>query len=595
MSKRSLWGILTAGCLALATVAPAPAAPSQACGPDPNGRVADVSYHDTTIYWDPVVEYKALVLTIGGPCEDIVRIFGSGEPVSFDIRDIQRVTDGKYTWELRRIATIDPVTQAALAEARQSGNEGIWWALWQAGRIPEGPYVDSASFTVDRGVIVQPDLEERRTPLAASGLDGAAPELAPAATAGADAPALAATGAEGPSLATRGTVLTNADGIIRNSLCVGFDCPTSPTFSDSTILLMENNTRIKFDDTSTLSGFPNNDWELQANSSNSGGGNFFAVNDCANSSQGGCADDPVFKIEAGVRANALYVESDGDVGVGTANPVTRMHLVDSDTPAVRLEQDGSGGFAPQTWDVAGNETTFFIRDVTNGSSLPFRIEPGTGSNTLYLDSDERVGVGTSSPSANLHVLETANAATGDVHLLVENSNATTLARTMMKLSNNGNTFFDMENRNAHTWRINSNNSQFLVLDDQNDAGTEFELRPNGELRLEGALVTTSTRDAKQDIAPADSQAILARLTALPIATWSYKQDPGSKHLGPMAEDFYDAFGLGSTNKGISVLDASTVALAAIQALSHQLDLKQQQVDTLEARLKAVEKLLAQTP
>ncbi len=84
-------------------------------------------------------------------------------------------------------------------------------------------------------------------------------------------------------------VLSNGDGVIRNSLCVGFDCPDAPIFDDSTILLMENNTRIKFGDTSNAP-FPNNDWEIEANSNLSGGLSYLGFNDCGNAdNDGGCA------------------------------------------------------------------------------------------------------------------------------------------------------------------------------------------------------------------------------------------------------------------------------------------------------------------
>ncbi len=148
-----------------------------------------------------------------------------------------------------------------------------------------------------------------------------------------------AAGGGGNRLATKGTILTGSDGIIYNSLCVGFDCPTSPTFSDSTILMMENNTRIKFGDTSN-SPFPNEDWEIEANSASSGGQSYLGFNDCGSSdNDGGCATDLVFAVEAGARQNALYVESDGDVGIGTSNPVLELHIVRGDSPGVRLEQD----------------------------------------------------------------------------------------------------------------------------------------------------------------------------------------------------------------------------------------------------------------
>ena len=77
---------------------------------------------------------------------------------------------------------------------------------------------------------------------------------------------------------------------------------------------------------------------------------------------------------------------------------------------MRLEQDGSSGFTPQTWDLAGNEANFFIRDASNGSTLPFRVFPGAPSNALIVEaSTGDVGMGTTSPLGALHVENT----TGD--------------------------------------------------------------------------------------------------------------------------------------------------------------------------------------
>jgi len=54
----------------------------------------------------------------------------------------------------------------------------------------------------------------------------------------------------------------------------------------------------------------------------------------------------------------------------------------NDTPGVRLAQGAGGGFTAQTWDVAGNEANFFIRDLTGGSRLPFRIRPGAPTSSI---------------------------------------------------------------------------------------------------------------------------------------------------------------------------------------------------------------------
>lgn len=169
------------------------------------------------------------------------------------------------------------------------------------------------------------------------------------------------------------------DVIIDGSLCVGLDCVNGESFGFDTERLKENNVRLHFDDTSSSASFPANDWRIIINDSSNGGANYFAIEDAT-------SGRVPFRVEAGAPSNALYVESDGDIGIKTANPVVDLHIVEGNTPTVRLEQDGSSGFTPQTWDVAGNEAGFFIRDATNGSTLPFRIRPGSPSNSLHIQS-----------------------------------------------------------------------------------------------------------------------------------------------------------------------------------------------------------------
>jgi hypothetical protein len=67
-----------------------------------------------------------------------------------------------------------------------------------------------------------------------------------------------------------------------------------------------------------------------------------------------------------------------------------------------------------------------------------------------------------------------------------------------------------------------------------------------------------------------------------ISTWSYKtDDPSVRHLGPMAQDFYSAFGLGDTDRAYYPVDAHGVALAAIKALARQLEEQNARIDRLE--------------
>lgn len=88
--------------------------------------------------------------------------------------------------------------------------------------------------------------------------------------------------------------------------------------------------------------------------------------------------------------------------------------------------------------------------------------------------------------------------------------------------------------------------------------------------------------AAADFEPVDGQDLLEKLAALPISTWNYVFDDASvRHLGPMAQDFAAAFGLGADNRVINLVDANGVAMVAIQALYRR-------VVALEAQLAAVE-------
>jgi len=128
-------------------------------------------------------------------------------------------------------------------------------------------------------------------------------------------------------------------------------------------------------------------------------------------------------------------------------------------------------------------------------------------------------------------------------------------------------------------------------------GAQYMLMGNGALLTTGGVWTNnSDRNLKEEFTPVNGADLLARLQALPMSSWKYKTETGVRHLGPMAQDFYAAFGLGNDNKHISTVDEGGVALAAIQELSRQSTEKdvqirrqQQQIETLSRQVEELSK------
>ena len=204
--------------------------------------------------------------------------------------------------------------------------------------------------------------------------------------------------------------IVHADDVIAQfSMCIGNDCVNGESFGFDTLRLKENNVRIHFDDTSTSASFPRNDWRIVINDSSNGGQSYFRIEDST-------AGRAVMEIRAGAQANAIFAKSNS-VGFGTDSPVVELHVVDGDSPTLRLEQDGSSGFTAQTFDMVSNEANFFIRDVTNGSQLPFRIKPGADTDALFIAANNDIGVGTDSPDSDVHIRNTGG--TDNAEILLE--------------------------------------------------------------------------------------------------------------------------------------------------------------------------------
>ncbi len=153
------------------------------------------------------------------------------------------------------------------------------------------------------------------------------------------------------------------------------------------------------------------------------------------------------------------------------------------------------------------------------------------------------------------------------------------------------------------------------------ANNEFAVRAAGGFRLRtnatlttgcdlpagtSAFTCTSDRNEKENFQPLDGEEVLARLSSLPVDSWNFKADAlKTRHAGPMAQDFYAAFGLGIDDKSIASTDLDAVNMLAIQTLAQRTETVQElqsrvtsleaanaaqegRIDALEARLSALE-------
>ncbi len=193
-----------------------------------------------------------------------------------------------------------------------------------------------------------------------------------------------------------------------------------------------------------------------------------------------------------------------------------------------------------------------------------------------LSAGGNVGIGTTNPATRLHVVSS-----GDTELSIQSTD------------------------NNRRWTLQASggpdgNPAFLggyfQIIDRTAGASRLLIETNGNVTIPAELTTTavnitSDRNAKEQFKPVNAREVLAKVARLPITEWQYKTQSDARHIGPMAQDFREAFSLGHDEKHITSVDADGVALAAIQGLNEKLEEKTQEVDALKKSVAALAELV----
>lgn len=101
----------------------------------------------------------------------------------------------------------------------------------------------------------------------------------------------------------------------------------------------------------------------------------------------------------------------------------------------------------------------------------------------------------------------------------------------------------------------------------------------------GVWVSTSDRGLKTAFENIDVGDVLRKIVKLPLRRWRFTNEPESvRHLGPTAQDFHAAFGLGDSDRHIGMVDADGVSLAGIQALHELVSRQQTEIEQQRRRI-----------
>jgi hypothetical protein len=270
--------------------------------------------------------------------------------------------------------------------------------------------------------------------------------------------------------------------------------------------------------------------------------------------------------------NSVITESAGKVGIGTAVPVSPLTVVGtvSNVPALSTINNSMDGIG-----VKGSSTNASGVGVWGIHTATTGVTPGVKGETNSRE-DNAVGVmGQVNPTTS-----------GGRSIAVLAINQGTGPKSVGVLGTVGGS-------GTGIYGYSYNGIGVAGSSDIGDAGHfAGKVFVGGQLEVTNGCMgcsPPSDRNLKANFSTVNPRFILDRLSTIPIQSWNYKsEDTTTRHIGPMAQDFRAAFGLGENDKTLNTVDAQGVTMAAIQGLYQQNQELIRKVGQLQTRVAQLE-------
>jgi len=313
----------------------------------------------------------------------------------------------------------------------------------------------------------------------------------------------------------------------------------------------------------------------------------------------------------------------GNMGVATDTNIIRIGDGQTQTFIAGVLNGNGGGLT----NLNGSQVTGgTVADARLSANVALLNAANTFSANQTINGAVGIGVAAStatvlhivSPNANAHVLFESSVANGNPSLTVKANSPAGEADIVADRADTGaSATHQFATGGAVDWRFGTPNftsGEPSRLDLGNASGTPvitfhqngsvgigtnasvypLEMASGAYCSVAGVWTSVSDRNVKEDFTSITPIEVLAKVATLPITQWKYKVEPnGIKHIGPVAQDFHSAFGLGDSDKAIGSVDETGVALAAIQGLNQKLEQQSKEKDVQIQTLKQQNDSLAE--